>query len=110
MFDSQTSNNRYYSNYHQALQKAYEKPRSSKSTSTSSASATSSASSSRTSSAVSLQPTEHIGEWAHQVHMIQNRKYEWCQGCHPRVSTLQVPSQKVLHQHRIMNQPSHAYE
>jgi hypothetical protein len=44
------------------------------------------------------------------VHMMQARKYEWCQGCHPKVSTLQVPSQKVLHQHRIMNQPSHAYE
>ncbi|KIX00489.1 uncharacterized protein Z518_10629 [Rhinocladiella mackenziei CBS 650.93] len=92
---------RYYAEYEHTLRKAHERSKSSP---------PSSASSSRTSSAVSLQPTSSVAEWCHQMHMIQSRKYEWCQGCHPKPPTLNVPSEKILRQQRINHEPGHAYE
>jgi hypothetical protein len=43
--------------------------------------------SSRSSSAsnMNLEPAPHVAEWCHQMHLIQNKKYDWCHGCHPRV-------------------------
>ncbi|KIV78298.1 hypothetical protein PV11_10027 [Exophiala sideris] len=107
MYNPQSSN-RFYANYEQGLQNSSDrtyKP--------SKPSPLSSASSSRTTSAVSLQPlqpTEDIAEWAHGIHVIQNRKYEWCQSCHQKPTTIQVPSEKILQQHRMNNQPGHAYQ
>ncbi|KIW72225.1 hypothetical protein PV04_00435 [Phialophora macrospora] len=95
---------RYYAEYERALEKAVERPKSSPPSTTSL----------RTSSATSLQPTSPVAEWCHQMHMIQNRKYQWCEGCYPRpappTSTVKVPSQKVLQQSRRANEPGHAYQ
>ncbi|EXJ76069.1 uncharacterized protein A1O5_00577 [Cladophialophora psammophila CBS 110553] len=96
---------RYYADYERALEKAVERPR---------LSPPSSAPSSRTSSATSLQPTSPVAEWCHQMHLIQKRKYDWCTGCYPKPppvpSTVKIPSQKVLQQSRMGNEPGHAYQ
>ncbi|KIW42080.1 uncharacterized protein PV06_05664 [Exophiala oligosperma] len=112
MFDSHNQNP-LSSKCEHGLRKAYQKAKASKSSKPStSAKSTpaSSASSSRTCSAASLAPTEPVAEWAHQVHLMQNRRYDWCQGCHPKVSTAQIPSQKILQKHFQNHEPYHAYQ
>ncbi|KAJ4506362.1 hypothetical protein HRR83_003095 [Exophiala dermatitidis] len=101
-----SSSQRFYADYEKSIQGTNERSKP-KSTNTS---ATSSAASSRTSSAVSLEPSAPVAEWCHQLHQIQNRQYEWCQGCYPKVSTLKVPSQKILRQQRTNHEPGHAYQ
>ncbi|KIV94608.1 hypothetical protein PV10_02359 [Exophiala mesophila] len=73
----------------------------------------SSTSSTRTTSATSLEPTTAVAEWCHQMHLMQHRKYDWCEGCHPKVqlAPLKVPSQKVVQrQIRSRQEPTHAYQ
>lgn len=41
-----------------------------------------STSSSRTS--FDLEPTSPVAEWCHQMHIMQHRRYDWCQACYPR--------------------------
>ena len=70
-------------------------------------------SSSSSRSSMNLEPAPHVAEWCHQMHMMQNRKYEWCNGCHPRVFVTppNMPSEKVMQQiRRTGNEPSHAYQ
>ncbi|OAL31623.1 hypothetical protein AYO20_08166 [Fonsecaea nubica] len=99
------ASSRYYSDYERALEKASERPKTSPPSSTTS---------SRTSSATSLQPTAPVAEWCHQMHLIQQRKYDWCASCYPKPppapSSIRIPSQKVLQQSRMSNEPGHAYQ
>jgi len=102
---------RYYADYERSLRQGVERPKTDRNY-RSKSSPPSSNSSSRTSSATSLQPTSPVAEWCHQMHMIQQRKYDWCEGCHPKVqvSTLKVPSHKAMQAQRYSQEPSHAYQ
>ncbi|KEF63205.1 uncharacterized protein A1O9_01182 [Exophiala aquamarina CBS 119918] len=105
---SEQQQQRYYADYERTFRQPINKPSSDRSKS----SPPTSNSSSRTSSSTSLQPTSPVAEWCHQMHMIQQRKYDWCDGCHPKVqvSTLKVPSQKAMQAQRYNQEPSHAYQ
>ena len=96
---------RYYAEYERGLAKAAQQPKSTPPSSTNS---------SRTSSTTSLQPASPVAEWCHQIHMIQNKKYQWCEGCHPRPPppppTTRLPSQKMIQRSKHASEPSHAYQ
>ena len=35
-------------------------------------------------SSFELEPTGAVAEWCHQMHIMQRRRYDWCQACYPR--------------------------
>ena len=76
-------------------------------------------SSSSSHSSMNLEPAPHVAEWCHQMHMIQNRKYEWCHGCHPRIVVTppasvglsgNMSSEKMLQYQQRRSEPTHCYE
>lgn len=63
-------------------------------------------------SSMNLEPTAPVAEWCHQMHMIQNRKYDWCNACHPKtIATPTImPSERLMQQRRMSHEPTHAYQ
>jgi hypothetical protein len=54
-----------------------------------------SASSSR--SSFELEPTSVVAEWCHQMHIMQSRRYDWCQACYPRaVQQVAAPTEEEV--------------
>ncbi|ETN38557.1 uncharacterized protein HMPREF1541_06593 [Cyphellophora europaea CBS 101466] len=43
-----------------------------------------------------LDPSGPVAEWCHQMHIMQSRRYDWCQACYPR--PVQPVSEAALQQ------------
>ena len=56
-----------------------------------------------------VEPTAQVQEWAHQMHMQQQKQYWWCSACYPKTPVLQIPTKKAMKRVRIA-EPTHAYE
>lgn len=56
-----------------------------------------------------IEPTAQVQEWAHQMHIQQQKRYWWCSSCYPKAPTLHIPSDKAMKRVRIV-EPTHAYE
>jgi len=62
-------------------------------------------------SSLNLEPREDVAEWCHQMHMMQKRRYDWCNACYPSpTAPLAVPSHRVMQSVRLSREESHAYQ
>ena len=62
-------------------------------------------------SSLNLEPREDVAEWCHQMHMMQKRRYDWCNACYPSpAAPLAVPSHRVMQSVRTSREESHAYQ
>lgn len=69
-----------------------------------------------------LEPTGPVAEWCHQMHIMQQRRYDWCQSCYPRPVTVsptaaideatmeQLRTQRMAERLRREREAGHAYQ
>lgn len=81
-----------------------------------------STSSSRTS--FDLELTSPVAEWCHQMHVMQERRYDWCQACYPRpvqpaqqpeaeevtMAMIEARRAQMVERMRRERQAAHAYQ
>jgi hypothetical protein len=47
-------------------------------------------------SSFELEPTSAVAEWCHQMHIMQRRRYDWCQACYPRPVQVAAPTEEEV--------------
>jgi hypothetical protein len=68
-----------------------------------------------------LEPSGPVAEWCHQMHIMQQRRYDWCQSCYPRpiahaasmsedMQADQLRTQRMAERLRREREAGHAYQ